>query len=221
MASAMITSSDQRVIALLLACLLSSVVVLGTTSSPPEVAISQVARLEDGMRVRVSGLMVDLWVYESGAESLVLADPERGCSVKVVSSPATRPQPSEYADIGDKLCVIGEISKTGFAPTIFARSDEISVVEESEDVLTVDVLARNWNLFDGDCIRIRGILAFDGLGIGPRLFSCDMNSSLALSMGWIDASAYLGELVLVTGVLGFDSRILSLTLSVKGVSDDP
>lgn len=191
---------------------------LGTTSSPPEVAISQVSRLEDGTEVRISGLMVDLWVYESGAESLILAEPDGDHTVKVVSSPAARPQPSRYADIGDELCVIGEISKTGSVPTIFAKSDEISMVEESEDALTVDVLARNWVLFDGDCIRVGGILAFDGLGTGPRLFAYDMSCSLALSTGGLDAGAYLGERVLVTGILGFDSRILSLMLSVKGIS---
>jgi hypothetical protein len=217
----MTTSADQRIIALLLACLLCSVAMLGNDSSPPEVAISQIPRLEDGLDVRIAGLMVDLYEYESGVESFVLASPDGGNTVKVVSSPAARPQPSEYADFGDRLCVIGEISKTGLVATLFTSSDKVSVIQESEDALTVDILARNWNLFEGDCIRVGGILNFDGLGIGPRLFGYDMNCSLALSMGRIDASAYLERRVLVTGILGFDSRILSLVLSVKGIASDP
>jgi len=216
----MITSSDQRIIALLLACFLCSVVMLGHSASPPDVPISQIPQLEDGMEVRVSGLMVDLWEYESGAESLVLAESDGGHTVKVISSPATRPQPSEYADVGDKLRVVGELSKTCFLPTIFTRSDGISVIQESEDALDVDVLARNWHLFDGDCIRIGGVIGLDGFGISPRLFGYDMNCSLALSMGGFDASAYLDERVLVTGVLAFDSRMLSLVLSVKGIVPD-
>ena len=217
----MITSADQRVIALLLACLLCSVVILGNASSPPEVTIALIPHLEDGLDIRISGLMVDLYEYESGAESFILAEPDSGNTVKVVSSPATRPQPSEYANLGDRLRVIGELSKTGFVPTVFTSSDEVSVIQESEDALTVDILARNWNLFDGDCIRVGGILNFDGLGIGLRLFGYDMNCSLALSMGGIDASPYLDMQVLATGILGFDSRILALVLSVKGIVSDP
>jgi hypothetical protein len=212
-----ISSSDQRVIALLLACFLSSVVMLGKGATPPEVPISQVQGLEDGTEVRVCGLMVDLWEYESGAESFVLAEPASGRTVKVVSSPAGSPQPSEYADVGDELRVRGELSKAGFVPTIFTKSDRVSVSRESEDVLDVDVLGRNWQLFEGDCVRLGGVLLMDGLDIGPRLFDRDMRCSLAISMDGFDVASYLGGGVIVTGILGFDSRTLSLVLAVRGI----
>jgi hypothetical protein len=213
-----ISSSDQRVIALLLACFLSSLVMLGSGASPPEVPISQILGIEDGTNILVYGLMVDLWGYESGAESFVLAEPESGRTVKVVSSPAASPQPSEYAQVGDELRVSGELSKTGFVPTIFTKSDRVSLTRESEDVLGIEVLGRNWHLFEGDCVRVGGILLMDGLGVGPRLFDLGMRSSLALSMDGFDAASYLGERVIVTGILGFDSRTLSLILTVRGIS---
>lgn len=207
-------------IALLLACLLSSMVMLGSSSSPPEVTISQIPQLEDGMKVRISGIMVDLWRYESGTESLVLAEPGCGLTVKVVSSLASRPQPSKYADIGDELLVSGELSKSGQAPTIFARSDGISVAKESEDVLTIDLLAENWMLFDGDCIRVKGLLDYDGLNMNLRLFSFDTSTSLTLTMGGLDAEAFIGSRTVVTGVLRFDPRTMSIVLLVKSVSGD-
>ena len=190
---------------------------LGGGSSPPDVAISQIPHLEDGMDVCVSGLMVDLWEYESGAESFVLAEMDKGRTVRVVSSPAARPQPSRYADVGDELRVQGELSKTGLVPTIFANSDGITLSTESEDALTVEILARNWNLFEGDCVRIGGVLGIDGMGMGTRLFGYNMNCSLSLSMEGIDASTYLGERVTVTGILAFDQGTLSLVLSLRGI----
>ena len=217
-ASVEISSSDQRIIALLLACFLSSLVMLGRGASPPEVPISQILDVEDGTNILVYGLMVDLWGYESGAESFVLAEPGSGRTVKVVSSPAASPQPSEYAQVGDELRVRGELSKAGFVPTIFTKSDRVSVSRESEDVLEIEVLGRNWHLFDGDCVRIGGVLLMDGLGIVPRLFDHDMRSSLALSMDGFDASAYLNERVIVTGILGFDHRTLALILTLRGIS---
>lgn len=191
---------------------------LGNGASPPEVPISQIMGIEDGANILVYGLMVDLWEYESGAESFVLAEPGSGRTVKVVSSPAASPQPSEYAQVGDELCVRGELSKAGFVPTIFTKSDRVSVSRESEDVLEIEVLERNWHLFEGDCIRVGGVLLMDGLGIGPRLFDHDMRSSLAMSMDGFDAASYLGGRVIVTGILGFDPRTLSLILTVRGIS---
>ncbi len=192
-------------------------VMLGKDASPPEVPISQIQSLEDGTEVRVCGLMVGLWEYESGAESFVLAEPNDGRTVKVVSSPAASPQPSEYADVGDELRVRGELSKAGFVPTIFTKSDGVSVSRESEDVLDIDVLGRNWQLFEGDCVRIGGVLLVDGLGTGPRLFDRDMRCSLAISMDGFDVDSYLGSRVVVTGILRFDSRTLSLVLVMKGI----
>lgn len=193
-------------------------VMLGNDASPPEVPISEIMSLEDGAKVLVHGLMVDLWEYESGAESFVLAEPEGGSTIKVVSSPATTPQPSEYSQFGDELRVRGELSKTGFVPTIFTKSDSISLSRESEDALDIEILGRNWHLFEGDCVRVGGLLLMDGLGIGPRLFDHDMRSSLAMSMNGFDVASYVGERVIATGIIGFDSRTLSLVLTVRGIS---
>ena len=214
-------ATDQRTVALLFACFLASISMLASSSSPPSVTISQIPQLEDGMKVRISGIMVDLWKYESGSESLVLAEPAGGFSVKVVSSPANRPQPSKYADVGDELLVMGELSKSGQVPMIFARSDGISVARESEDVLTIDIIAKNWMLFDGDCIRVKGLLDFDGLETELRLFSYDASISLRLMMGDLGVEGYIGSEVLVSGTLMFDSRTLSIVLLVKSVTGDP
>jgi hypothetical protein len=211
---------DQRTLALLLACLLASVTMLGLESSPPVVTVSQVPQLEDGMKVRIKGLLVDLWKYETGSESLVLAEPGWSGTIRVVSSPATLPQPSRYADLGDELVILGDLSKSGAVPTIYSTSDSISVSKESEDILTVDMLRDNWVLFNGDSIRLRCSLDYDGLRAGLRLYNSGKNCSLAANMGGLDASRFVGSQVLVTGTLTIDQRTLSLTLTVSSIVSD-
>jgi hypothetical protein len=211
---------DQRAVALSLVCLLSSMILLDSGSAAPGVTISQVPQLEDGMKVRLSGLLVDEWQFESGSESLVLAEPSGGSSVKVISSPGMRPQPSQYAELGDELQVTGELSKSGLVPTIFAKSDDISVSRESEQVLTVDILIGCWRLFEGDCVRIKGLLDFDGLGIAPRLFGFGMNCSLALDIGGLDVDAIMGHRVVVTGILHFEFRTSALVILVRSIMAD-
>jgi len=206
-----------RTVALLLACLLASLTMLGLGSSPPEVELSEIPRLEDGMKVYVRGMLVELWKYETGSESLVLADLAGTDTVKVLSSQGTRPQPSKYVDLGDELLVLGELSKSGAVDTIFAASDCISVTKESEEVLTVDILRDCWSLFRGDHVRIRGLLDYDDLGTSLRLYSLDRNSSLLASINAFDPSRFLGSRVLVSGILSLDARTLVLELVVSSI----
>lgn len=165
-------------------------------------------------------MLVALWTYESGVESLILSDPSGSSSVKILSSKGLRPQPSQYADIGDEILVIGEISNDGLSPTVFARSDDIQVSLDSEKILTVDILASNWGLFEGDCIKITGILGQDGFSSAPRLYSQGMNRSVALLTGGMDISALLTSKVIVTGTLRFDSRTMTLVLVVVSIGPD-
>ncbi len=213
-------SLDQRTIAVVLVSLLSSLVLLGSDAEPPLVAISEVQRLEDGMSVQLSGLLVDDWTYESGSESMVLADPAGVATVEVITVPGARPQPSQYANIGDELLVAGKLSKSGQACTVFAKSDGITVLRTSDEVLTVDVLMRTWRLFEGDCVRIRGVLGSDGLQGSVRLFSSERNCSIALDPGGLAVDGLIGTDVLVSALVRFDFRISALTLLARSVVAD-
>ena len=213
-------SLGQRSLALLLACLLASITMLGISSSAPEVEVSQIPGLEDGMRIWTKGLLVDLWRYESGTESLVLAQMDDPATVKVISSQGTRPQPSEYSNLGDEILVLGELSKAGAASTVFTSSDCISVIKESEDALTIETLRSNWFLFDGDNIRIRCFLDYDDRGESLRLFSADLNTSMLATINGFDPSEFIQSMVVVGGVLTLDDRTLTLKLTVTSIARD-
>jgi hypothetical protein len=114
----------------------------------------------------------------------------------------------------------GELSKSEIATTIFTNSNSVTLTRESEDVLEVGTIGRNWRLFDHDCIRVGGLLGMDGLGNGHRLFDPDGSCSIALSMDGLDPSKFVGETVIVTGIVIFDQRTLSLTLSVRSLTAD-
>jgi hypothetical protein len=213
-------SLDQRTIAVVLVSLLSSLILLGYDSEPPLVSISAIQQLEDGMSIQLSGLLVDDWAYESGTESIVLADPAGGTTVEVLCAQGALPQPSQYANIGDELLVIGRLSKSGQTCTVYANSDDITVLNTSDEILTVELLVRNWNLFEGDYVRLKGTLGWDGLHYSVRLFSFSRSCSIALDPGGLLVTGLIDSDVLVSAFVRFDYRVSALTLLAKSVVAD-
>jgi hypothetical protein len=203
---------DEKHLAAILMCLLSSIVLLGSSSGPPLVAISAIPAVEDGTTVKVVGVVVDIRLYDSGAEGIIVADLDDGTVVKVVSTPGIKHQPSAYARIGDELQVEGEVSSTQAACVIFAGSDNVLVVRESELVLTVKAISSNWFLFEGDVVRIKGVLEQTGLGVGLRLYDCSDGCSIAVLPDDLDLDQFVGLTVTLTATLHFDHWLSALTL---------
>ena len=204
--------ADQKSIAAILTCLLSSIVLLGSSGAPPLVGISAVPGVEDGTTVKVMGVAVELRLYDSGAEGMIVADLDGGAVVKVVSTPGIKPQPSSYVRIGDELLVEGDVSSTGTACVIFAGSDDIRVVRESERVLTVKAISENWFLFEGDLVRIKGVLERTGLGVGLRLYDLSDGCSIAVLPDNLDLEQFVGSTITLTATLHFDHWLSALTL---------
>lgn len=200
-----------EVISTCLILLLSSIVLLGSSSGPPTVGISSVDDIEDGTTIRVVGVLVDLRLYDSGAEGLILADLGDGTVVKVVSMLGIKVQPSSYLRVGDEVLVTGEVSSLESSPVIFSSSDDLKLQRKSEVVLTVESLARNWHLFDGDIVRVKGIVDSSASG-GLRLYDCSSRSSIAVLHGDVDAGRFVGSTVTLTATLRFDTWLGALTL---------
>jgi len=211
----------QKTTAILLVGLLTSLVLLGTSSEPPLVSISDVPNLESGTRVELIGLLVELRIYDSGAEGLVLADADGGFTARVVCSGGIRPQPSSYTSIGDELRVIGDISSGETGTLVFTDSDKIAISRESEAVLSVRTVSSNWMLFEGDTIRINGIVEMDGSGSGLRLVECSGGCSIAVGTNQVSLDILVGQQVIVTATLDFDRRTSSLVLAVLYAVPEP
>lgn len=203
---------DERAIAGILACLLSSIVLLGASAGPPIVSISSLSGIESGTTVRVLGTLIDHRCYDSGAEGLTLADLEDGAVLKIVSSPGIKPQPSMYARIGDELLIEGEVSINGSSVVVFASSDDVVVSRASELVLTVEALSRNWQLFDGDMVRVKGILELTGVGAAMRLRDLSCGCTITVLLRDIDLGPYVGSSVTLTAEVRYDYWLSVLTL---------
>lgn len=201
-----------EVLSTCLILLLSSIVLLGSSSGPPTVEISSVDDIEDGTTIRVVGILVDLRLYDSGAEGLILADLDDGTVVKVVSMPGINVQPSSYLRVGDEVLVTGEVSASESSPVIFSSSDDLRLQRKSEMVLTVESLARNWHLFDGDIVRVKGVLDSSASGGGLRLYDCSSGTSIAVLHGDADAGRFVGCTVTLTATLQFNTWLGALTL---------
>jgi len=110
------------------------------------------------------------------------------------------------------LQVTGEVGNSGAAPVIFADSDDVTLLRRSEQVLTVETVSRNWLLFEGDVLRIRGILRPTGLGAGIRFYDCADRYSIAILSYDPDLIRYVDSTVTLTATLYFDHRLNALAL---------
>jgi len=203
---------DQKTVGAILTCLMSAIILLGSSATPPLISISVVPEIESGTTVRIVGVLVDVFRYESGAEGLILSDLDRSAVVKAISVPGIKPQPSEYARTGDELLIEGEVGASNTSSVIFTNSDRVIVQRRSDLVLTVESVISNWYLFEGDVIRVKGILVQDELSLGLRLRDLTKDWSIAVLPGDIDLELSVGSTVTLTATLRFDRWSSALTL---------
>ena len=207
--------------AFLLACLMSSIVLLSSTQGPPYLAISKVAELEDGVEVTTRGILAELRVWDGGTESMLLLEPGTGATIRVVSAPALQAQPSIYASIGDELQATGELKTSESPPIMFANSGDIALLRVSEVILTVTVVCENWLLFRNDRITLCGILVSEPDSGDLRLTDSNHKHSISLDADGQAIGTMVGRYVVVDGCFALDTssmsfRIESCTVRLRG-----
>jgi len=171
-----------RRLAALETMLLAAMVALSGGARPPLVSISDIALLEAGAEASVVGLVAENWLYESGSEGLLLADPLSTGTLRVICVQAVKPMPSRYLSIGDEIAVRGEVSKSATGLCLIATSDGIQRLRTSAAALTVAVLCENWMVFLNDRLLVRGILLVDEAAGGWRLGDAYSDGSLRLDL---------------------------------------
>ncbi len=192
-------------------------VILGGSSSPPLVPISKLASVDGGTEVRIQGLLVELWSRDDGSEALVLLDAASQATARVYSSQGIDEQPSRRAGIGDLLLVQGEVSGALPSPAVYSQSDSIAVLRAADLVMTVDILADCWTLFEGDTFRICGILATDTSTGSSRLFDSSGERSVALHFPEL-VESLSGSRVVVEGRLLVDECHMFIYMDVESIS---
>lgn len=208
---------NTQLIAILLALSLASLIALGSMDGEQVVPISRLPSVDSGMIVTVVGILTDLWIHDSGLESLVVTDCQLEVVVRVVCSCGIASMPSEYISIGDELSVTGEVSNDRLPPTIFAVSDHVELERSSEDVLTMQLLASHWQMFIDDSITVKGILLAGASGTNPRLVALDGSCSIGVMCGSLDADHLAGRIVTVTGTFFLDTNLMALYIDAGDI----
>jgi hypothetical protein len=209
---------DHRVLVGALAILLSVMLLLVSTASPPAVPVGQLLSFDDGSVVVLVGILVDISLRDGGAESMVLADIMDGATIRVYSTPGLHEQPSHFLSIGDEVLVQGEISRSGSSPVLFASSDDITLSRRGESVLTMEALCHNWALFEGDSFKINGLVITGEQTGSYRLSDPETTHSILLRSDDPELGGFVGKRVTVTAVLRVDSATMSLVLIVSSLS---
>ena len=208
-----IRHADRRLFALVLGALLSAMIMVSSSSSIPTVAVHEVPMFEDGEVVRLVGLVVDILLYDTGSEGLVLADAGDGTTVKVICSHGDKELPSRYLAIGDEASARGEISNQRMPPVVFASSDDIELIRESASALSVGLLSQHWSQFEGDRLKISGLVIQGDSEGSYRLTDPDLVHSIELRSDECDFWGFVGKRVSVNAVLKLDPRSFVLYLA--------
>jgi hypothetical protein len=201
-----------------LALSLCALVGLGILGEYPEVDISDLPGIDSGTTVVITGFLTDLWVYDSGSESLVLCDEETDSVVKVMCTPGVAPMPSTYASIGDELRIVGDLSSNLNPPTMFSSGDGISLVRKSTEAMTLDLLSSHWGLFEGDRLTVCGVLVECGEPPVWKLFNEEGTRSVPLSFSEPTPDGLTGREVEVVAILKLDQSTMSMYLQVHSIN---
>ncbi len=172
--------------------------------------------LDDGTPVVVGGVVVESWSSDSGSRSIILADIEAGSTVRVTYMLDASSRDLEL-HIGDEVCASGQLEVSGGSPVIWSQPSQVLVTKESQEVVTVSLISRAWDLFVDDRFHTRGVLTTTS-GDTYRLMDAHGGTSIALVLGLADASRYAQKTVVVDATLRLDSETMSFFLEVHSIS---
>ncbi|GEM_PF-1226236 len=206
---------DERICAILVIGLLSSMVLLASSSLPPSVTVSELWRLDDDSALTVSGVLASLKTYDSGSEVIVIADESGEPTVKVVCTAGAGPPPSDAVSIGDQLRISGECVFDDGVPVVYCRYSDVRIIHQSEQILTVDLLSAAWYLFEGDRISIEGISEPGATGV---LRLRDPGGECSIMMLLDEGVAPLEGNVLVDCTPILDRATMTLMLDVSALA---
>lgn len=207
---------------MLLASLMTSLLMIGLSPSPPVIEVSDLGSLDEGCKVTIRGIVVDSAAFDSGTDLLVLLDHQGSETANVYASPGGKARPSMYALVGDELEVTGRLSMSGLVPVLYSDSDQVSLVSRSEDTLTVAMVCDNWQLFLWDSFSVEGRVVVSSIsGEFQLVDALEEHGCRIESGGASDLSVAVGQHVIVSGRLVMDYHDMSLELVVRALSLAP
>ena len=206
---------DERLCAILVLGLLSSMVLLASSSLPPSMTVSELWGLHDDSSLTVSGILVSLKTYESGSEVIVISDESGEPTVKVICTMGPGLPPSDVVSIGDQLSVSGECVFDDGVPVVYCLYSDVRVIRQSEQILTVALLSTAWSLFEGDRFSIEGISESDASGV-LRLH--DLGGECSIMMLLDEGVTHSEGHVLADCVLVLDRATMTLALKVRALA---
>ncbi|OGS55432.1 MAG: hypothetical protein A3K60_05360 [Euryarchaeota archaeon RBG_19FT_COMBO_56_21] len=192
-------------------------VLVGFGSSVPVVSIAALESVDDGSTVETIGLVAEFWAWDDGTENLLLVETTSGCTVIIICSPGIHAQPGTYVHLGDEVKVVGKVFGLHSPRRLYSDSDRVTLLRRCEFVLTVDALANCWRLFEGDEIKVRGILFMTDGESGFALRGMMGGSTLSLDSTYEIQPTLLGREVVIAGCLVFEEATLTVVLHADSV----
>ena len=145
-------------ISLMFAAILAAMLWLSFTSAPPLLMVSELHEAEDGMYVRLQGIVTGLREHDTGYLSMVLVGYASGETALTLHPPAARTHLFDEVLPGDEVLVTGRVASGSSSPIVYADSRGTEVLSKSALAMSVELLCANWPLFEYDRLNVSGII---------------------------------------------------------------
>lgn len=188
---------------------------MAADSGPPTIRIADVESVENGSVIRLQGVLVHAWKYDSGLETLLLADLGDGSTVKLAHQADGPTVFTALLSIGDEVSSFGEVRRSGESITMWVSDDGILLMRQSETVLSVDAICRNWLLFEGDPLNVSGLLQPGSLPGEMVLSDQECGARIALFDPPYGLEGCLGRTVVLECVLRLSTEEMRFGLLVR------
>ena len=186
---------------------------LASCAEPPLLKVSDLDRVEDGLAVRVAGIVADVHPYDSGHTSVLIADYMSGETAQLLVSPTAEGHAVDGIAIGDEVLAEGVISLAPPRTTVFVSSGGISVIAKAAFAMSVEMLCADWRLFEYDRLNVSGVVCAPPDDTDAWLTDAEGRYRIRLVPANSAGPLPLG-LATVDATLLMDSSTLSLYLKV-------
>ena len=206
---------------LALTATLAALLWLSSGATPPLLMVSELGQAEDGMAVRVQGIVVEMREYDSGYLSVALADLATGETALVFYRPPMRDTLLREVSIGDEVLVVGVVASESSRPIVYAESQGTTVLSKSATAMSVETLCANWRLFEYDRLNVSGIIEVEPESGIAWLAGALGSARIRLQVDPERIDATEGILVTVDGTLLMDTRAMALCLKAWNITPCP
>lgn len=208
------TTINNRSVSAILLAAMTVLFGLAMNSRPPLLQVSEMDVVEDGMVVRVFGIVADIRNFDSGYASVLLADHVTGDTVSIMFEPEPVQATLSDLSIGDEVLVEGTAAVEPSRTTVFANAENARILSKAAFTMSLEFLCSNWRLFEFDRFNVSGVIVAEPDSGDLWLTDTLSGHRIRMFLGSESAVVFSGDEAILDCTLLVDTQTMNLFLRV-------